>query len=745
MVGGDGRFHGFKGWQNKLSTPGERAAWSADESLGICVVGRNLKALDIDIDDVATVIKVREVIDTWALAHGVRFAFRQREGTPRSLLVFQTAPDVVIDKCRCFFGPGKTWPIELLGNRQQFLVAGTHKSGKRYEWYGGFPSRFSVLTFDQVDELWGLIAGIAMEHDTRGRSIRATVRTSVDYVPSPLMPAALAAVVAELRGLLAQRKSAEFSYDDWLLVAMGVQGATEAGGDGFELLRQWTADDPRFTDDDWLVTKWGTFNRLPGEGAPAAALGTVKRLMGGAVPIAGGTFPDWTIGQPVAASAAIEPSEADERRTIDVQATVVTGLPAPEPVFPPPGAPDEHFGYPERNAIGQVLPTIGQLVTVFRDPRPWRDFPGGLPSVRYDTFSHRLYVAGREIRETDETEFRVSLERDAALGIRAIPKATMMDAIALAGERASFDGMTDYLDRLTWDRVPRVAQFLANCCGAEDSEYHTALSRYLWAALVGRQRAPGCDVDIIPVLIGPPRARKSTLVHALAPYPDYASNLRLTARDDELAASMQGKIVFEIPELAGMGKREIDWLNSFITTRIDQFRFKYARRDVRAPRRGIMVATTNDPYFLPHNDALARRMAPVTVRGLCDVDRLIAERDQLYAEADADFRIYGVPWQGLDELADPARKAARQGGAFDTELAQRVETWVTAVMPTGHLRDAFTMAELCAGMDIRNAAMAVQHEIGRALRLLGFEGRQTMTKGHRVMRWHRKSPFPDLF
>jgi hypothetical protein len=48
----------------------------------------------------------------------------------------------------------ETGLIELLGQGQQTLVAGTHSSGVRYEWAGGLPESIPVLSKTVVDRMW---------------------------------------------------------------------------------------------------------------------------------------------------------------------------------------------------------------------------------------------------------------------------------------------------------------------------------------------------------------------------------------------------------------------------------------------------------------------------------------------------------------------------------------------------------------------------------------------------------------
>src|SRR5271154_2425313 len=47
--------------------------------------------------------------------------------------------------------------IEILGDGQQLVAAGTHSSGARYQWEGGLPDSIPALSLAAVDQVWGVL------------------------------------------------------------------------------------------------------------------------------------------------------------------------------------------------------------------------------------------------------------------------------------------------------------------------------------------------------------------------------------------------------------------------------------------------------------------------------------------------------------------------------------------------------------------------------------------------------------
>ena len=103
---------------------------------------------------------------------------------------------------------------------------------------------------------------------------------------------------------------------------------------------------------------------------------------------------------------------------------------------------------------------------------------------------------------------------------------------------------------LVWDGVERIANFAARYLGAEDTQYHRAVSRCLFIAAVARIMRPGCKADYVPILEGAQDKGKSTAIELLFT-PWFSDDLAELGTKD---AAMQVRVAWgiEIAELASM-------------------------------------------------------------------------------------------------------------------------------------------------------------------------------------------------
>ena len=99
----------------------------------------------------------------------------------------------------------------------------------------------------------------------------------------------------------------------------------------------------------------------------------------------------------------------------------------------------------------------------------------------------------------------------------------------------------------------------------------------------------------------------------------------------EQMEQMQGVWVYEVAELAGMRRTEVEKTKALITRRHDRARAAYARFKEQQPRRCIFIGTTNNAQYL--RDATGnRRSWPVAVTRY-DREAFVRDRDQVFAEA----------------------------------------------------------------------------------------------------------------
>ncbi len=136
------RVMGFVGWTQHVSTDMDVRIWASEPDYGICLQTRNVRALDIDVDDAEEAAAILA-----SLPPGL--PRRIRRNSHKFLVAFILEGDYTKRKFATKHGI-----VEFLANGQQFICCGLHPSGVKYEWVGGLPDEFPVLTPEQFEEIW---------------------------------------------------------------------------------------------------------------------------------------------------------------------------------------------------------------------------------------------------------------------------------------------------------------------------------------------------------------------------------------------------------------------------------------------------------------------------------------------------------------------------------------------------------------------------------------------------------------
>lgn len=143
--------YGLGNWTDKQSTPEEVDRWSKEPDYSICLIGRRVKAIDCDITEHQLSREVENYIRKYLRSLSINLPVRFRKGSPKFLLAFSCEEETLKRVIKTEHGI-----IEFLGNRQQFLVAGTHDSGTRYEWRD-IDSGIPELSMSEFDKLWAAL------------------------------------------------------------------------------------------------------------------------------------------------------------------------------------------------------------------------------------------------------------------------------------------------------------------------------------------------------------------------------------------------------------------------------------------------------------------------------------------------------------------------------------------------------------------------------------------------------------
>jgi predicted P-loop ATPase len=311
--------------------------------------------------------------------------------------------------------------------------------------------------------------------------------------------------------------------------------------------------------------------------------------------------------------------------------------------------------------------------------------------IWFDEFANNVYsdwdgglddkvVTPRPIDDTWRLKAYITLLRSdvklAKLSTGASDNAIM--SVAIDNTR---NAARDWLRGLVWDSEPRLATWLTTVYGTPQDAYHAAVAKNWILGMVARIHKPGDKMDHMPVLIGGEGIRKSTSLEILGgkmrqgqTEEHYYGSINVSAEKlTDFLMTLNGLQVAEVPELdALMNKRtEHSRVKMIITTTEDIYRAPYGRSPSKHRRTCVLVGTTNE-FHWNNFEGIGRRFWPFECNRLIDTEWLIANRDQLFAEAQAAY-VAGDRW---DVVPMGEHQAQMQEHKIDDPQAQRVEDWL---------------------------------------------------------------------
>lgn len=231
------------------------------------------------------------------------------------------------------------------------------------------------------------------------------------------------------------------------------------------------------------------------------------------------------------------------------------------------------------------------------------------------------------------------------------------DAFRIFLRNSSVNPLTDMIDRLIWDGVPRIEECLIHLTGCDDTPYTREVSRLLFAGGIHRAYRPGCKFDDVPVLVGRQGGGKSALVRLLALEDEFFREVKTFEGADGVEA-LNGGWIIEIPEMLATARaKEVELVKAYITRQQDTYRVPYDRYVQSLPRQCIFVGTTNNATFLVDRTG-NRRFYPINCKksGYAFFDHIDEYREyvrQCWAEAKVLFDKGELkPYASFDLLAD---------------------------------------------------------------------------------------------
>lgn len=752
MVMGEHGAVGMTGWTSRpAATRKDIDLWKTfgaaeGQPANVCVrlgqiddVPCALGAMDCDISDTVLAAKVK---DAW-IAQGGEAPARTRPDSAKFTLLFRRGPDIAtVGKARMPFRG--TEAVEILGQGNQTVVAGLRKVGVPIEWRDGIPavdelpvldgaavSRF-LAAVEDLQEAEGFPRGGSRggEGSSRGRlgseyflapngnddlrqwlhdvpntagnfpssddvlkAVIALKASSPD--PDDLMPD----VVEWLESFDGSTDQAKEPVDVWDSVkdaGVGYPYLCEvredfAARDRGEDLAKRRADRKKPDGQLWLEERGRAVGIDPGDpGSPgyAARAATIQRLM-------------WN------------ESELPEEH----QGEVVQDDPIARYRYE-----DGSIKWPDTKPVKRGGKVVFKPQATCLNTQIAIQHLG--VECSYDVFHDRRLVGGHPI-----VQWAGELSDDAVLMLRDIIRKRYefdpgtqhaFDAARQLCAVNKFDPVLEYLDGLRWDGKERLDRWLMTYLGAKDTELNRWFGRLFLIAAVRRVRKPGTKFDQILVLESPEGFNKSTAIRVLAGDDNFSDQTILGKSDKEQMELIQGRWLYEIAELSGIGKAEVEAVKAFASRNVDRARPAYGRCVVDRPRRCVFLASTNDRQYLKSPTG-NRRMwpCPVGVCGPIDLEALTRDRDQIWAEAaalEADGVSIVLP-EHLWKVAGEIQESRREVHPWEDVLAGvQGEVKGSSVFVTSAA--LFTKLEI--PVERQNGAQGKL--MGQIMRQLGWEG-----------------------
>jgi predicted P-loop ATPase len=385
---------------------------------------------------------------------------------------------------------------------------------------------------------------------------------------------------------------------------------------------------------------------------------------------------------------------------------------------------------------GNVAPVLANLTLMLTEMPEWKGV------FAHDEFNARVIITkrapwGRErsntfLTDRHESQVRIWFQKqhiNPAIG-------DVGRAIQAAAHHNPVHPVRDYFERLQWDGVARLDNWLHTYFHAEDTEYVRAVaSRYLISA-VARVYQPGCKVDHVLVLEGPQGKQKSVALRTLAIRDEWFTDRLSHLSSKDTIIEIAGNLLIELAEMDALMRAASSTAKSFLTRTHDKFRPPYGKHLISHPRQCVFAATINPPAGGYLKDPTgARRFWPVTCHGMIDRDGLEVVRDQLWAEAVHRYKGGAKWWLETPELE--ALAEAEQNARFEVdEWEDPVKAWLKDRTEVSGVAE---ILQHCLGLAPEHHSMKAQKRVGAILTRLNFKQVRPKRDGERVRCYQREA------
>ena len=263
----------------------------------------------------------------------------------------------------------------------------------------------------------------------------------------------------------------------------------------------------------------------------------------------------------------------------------------------------------------------------------------------YNIFADDIFFVKCPPWEDPQTFIPHPLRDDEILNYRAwvdtrglvVGKNDGMDILVSLARRNTKNPPKEYFESLVWDKTPRLDTWLVYYLGCEDqnAKYLQLVGSKWLMAGVKRIYEPGCKFDNVLILEGDQYLGKSTVLEKLATINGqrYFTDESIEFRNKDSLLKLQGKIIYEMAELASFKKAETDEIKGFVRRNTDEYRPLYGRKPIPRPRMFIIAGTVNPTAGYLTDPTGNTRYWPIKCGSSIDLIALERDKEQLWAEA----------------------------------------------------------------------------------------------------------------
>lgn len=247
----------------------------------------------------------------------------------------------------------------------------------------------------------------------------------------------------------------------------------------------------------------------------------------------------------------------------------------------------------------------------------------------------------------------------------------------------------DYFERLKWDKTDRLDRWLSYYLGAEPDEtgYLKSVGSKWLIACIARTYEPGCKFDHVLILEGPQGLGKSPAFEALATIGGerYFLDEALEFGNKDSLMKLQGKLIFEMSELASMRRGETEEIKAFLGRQHDFYRPPYGRKVLQRKRRFVIGGSVNPNGGYLKDPTGGKRYWPVKC-GEIDLEALRHDKEQLWAEAVHRYKKGEQYWLTKEEfeVAKIEQSNRFQEDILDADISKAIFE-ITLESPSNHL------------------------------------------------------------